>query len=98
MRRETVSTQLYRCLYIGRVREATCEKRLLAPPCLSVRLAAWNYSTTIGLIFVKLNIFTKIRGHVLIFVQIGKNNRHFNEKLPTSMRLAFIAEKRRSSR
>ena len=43
--------------------------------------------------FRELNIFTKIRGHVLIFVQIGKNNRHFNEKLPRSMRLAFIAEK-----
>ena len=69
MRREVVSIQLYLCLYIGRVREATCEKRLLTPSCLSVRLAAWNYSTTIGRIFVELNIwkFTKIRGQVLIF-------------------------------
>ena len=72
MHQETDSSQLCRCLYIGRVREATCEKRLLAPPCLSVRLAAWNYMTTIGWIFVKLNIFTKIRGRVLIFVQIGQ--------------------------
>jgi len=33
-----------------------CEKRLLAPPYLSVCLSAWNYSAPIGHIFMKFDI------------------------------------------